>query len=443
MTVTTAGGTTAVSTADQFTYVLPPLPTVTNVSPTSGPSTGGTTVTLTGTGLTGASAINFGAANPAVFFNVNSPTSATITAPAGPLGTVDVTVTTPGGTSAATAADHYTYTVPPAPAVSSLSPTSGPNGTSVTITGSNFSGAGAVNFGANPATFTVSTPTTIFATVPAGTGTVDVTVTTPGGTSTANPNDRFTYTLPTAPTVIGLNPVSGFSGTSVVVTGTNFTGAAAVNFGANAAAFTVNSDTSITATAPAGSGTVDVTVTTSGGTSAAGAADQFTYLLGPPPPTQVATYRGDLGRTGYYPSETGLTAANVTQLKLHWTATGGTGAFAQPIVANNLVYWGDWNGFVHATNLTGTDVWAVNVGVTTDQGCSPSTAGVSGTVTIGQMGGTSVVYVPGGDGNMYALNALTGAAHLEDEPRGSARRVPVGLPDPLQREPLRGSLVVR
>ena len=66
-----------------------------------------------------------------------------------------------------------------------------------------------------------------------------------------------------------------------------------------------------------------MTVTTSGGTSTTGAADQFTYLPGPPPPSQVATYRGDLARTGYYPSETGLTTANVTHLKLHWTATGG------------------------------------------------------------------------------------------------------------------------
>ena len=75
MTVTTAGGTTATVPADRFTYVVPPVPTVTGVSPTSGPSTGGTTVTVTGTGLTGATAVNFGAGNPAIFFTVNSPTS--------------------------------------------------------------------------------------------------------------------------------------------------------------------------------------------------------------------------------------------------------------------------------------------------------------------------------------------------------------------------------
>ena len=49
----------------------------------------------------------------------------------------------------------------------------------------------------------------------------------------------------------------------------------------------------------------------------------------------------------------------MANLKLHWTATGGTGSFAQPIVANNLVYWGDWDGFEHATDLTGHDVWKV------------------------------------------------------------------------------------
>ena len=51
-----------------------------------------------------------------------------------------------------------------------------------------------------------------------------------------------------------------------------------MNFGANAATFTVNNATTITATAPAGTGTVDVTVTTPGGTSTTSAADQFTYV---------------------------------------------------------------------------------------------------------------------------------------------------------------------
>ena len=85
-----------------------PAPTVTSISPASGPVTGGTSVTITGTNLSGASAVRFGTtASSGV--TVNSATSITATAPAGTAGTVDVTVTTPGGTSATSAADQFTY----------------------------------------------------------------------------------------------------------------------------------------------------------------------------------------------------------------------------------------------------------------------------------------------------------------------------------------------
>jgi polyvinyl alcohol dehydrogenase (cytochrome) len=124
----------------------------------------------------------------------------------------------------------------------------------------------------------------------------------------------------------------------------------------------------------------------------------------------VATYRADLGRSGYYPSETGLTAGNVGTLKLHWTdATGGVGAYAQPIVANNMVYWADWNGLEHATSLAGQDVWTFPTGQNIDNSCSPPIVGISGTSTIGTVGSTSVDFFPGGDDNFYAVNALTGA----------------------------------
>ena len=87
------------------------------------------------------------------------------------------------------------------------------------------------------------------------------------------------------PTVTGISPSIGpfAGGTSVTITGTNFTGATSVLFGSTAASsFTVNSGTQITATAPAAiAGTVDVTVTTSAGTSTTSAADQFTYLAAP------------------------------------------------------------------------------------------------------------------------------------------------------------------
>ncbi len=84
------------------------------------------------------------------------------------------------------------------------------------------------------------------------------------------------------PAITTLAPSSGTAagGTSVTITGTDFTGATGVSFGGTAAsAFTVNSATSVTATAPAGTGTVDVTVTTAAGTSdTAGTGNDYTYI---------------------------------------------------------------------------------------------------------------------------------------------------------------------
>ena len=105
-----------------------------------------------------------------------------------------------------------------------------------------------------------------------------MTVTTVGGTSATSPADEFTYT--NGPSVASINPTSGPTGggTSVTITGTNLGGASAVDFGSNAATITADSATSITATSPAGTGTVDVTVTTPEGTSATSSADHFTYV---------------------------------------------------------------------------------------------------------------------------------------------------------------------
>nr|WP_115678387.1 putative Ig domain-containing protein [Cupriavidus neocaledonicus] len=82
-------------------------PTVTGVTPSTGPASGGTAVTVTGTNFVSVTAVRFGAA-PASFV-VNSATSLSATAPAGAAGTVDVTVTTATGTSATSAADQFTY----------------------------------------------------------------------------------------------------------------------------------------------------------------------------------------------------------------------------------------------------------------------------------------------------------------------------------------------
>ena len=173
-------------------------PAVSAVSPSSGPAAGATTVTITGTDFTGATAVRFGTAN-AASFTVASGTSITAVSPPG-TGAVHITVTTPGGTSKSTTADRFVYIA--APTVTAISPTSGGStgGTTVTITGTSFAEATAVQFGAvNAASFTIHSPTSITATAPAGSGTVDVMVTNIGGTSAATAADQFTYFIQKAP----------------------------------------------------------------------------------------------------------------------------------------------------------------------------------------------------------------------------------------------------
>ncbi|MBJ7472962.1 MAG: IPT/TIG domain-containing protein, partial [Solirubrobacteraceae bacterium] len=154
-------------------------------------------------------------------------------------------------------------------------------GTSVVITGNFLTGATQVQFGGVNATgFTVDSATQITATAPAGSGVVNVRVTTPSGTSANTAADDYTY-IP-VPTITALVPGAGpdVGGTLVTITGTGLTGATQVRFdGIDALGYTVVNPTTITATAPPHTaGTVDVRVTTPGGTSANTAADDYEYL---------------------------------------------------------------------------------------------------------------------------------------------------------------------
>ncbi len=268
------GGSSALITGDNFSYLVP---TITSLSPSSGPSSGGTTVTVKGTDFTGATAVTFGP-HEATSFQVVSPTQITAVAPAGS-GTPNVQVIVPGGSSVLAAGDNFSYL---GPTVASLSPSSGPSegGTTVTITGTGFLGATAVTFGPTEATsFQVVSATQITAVVPAGIqGTHNVQVVTPGGPSPLSSADVFSYLVPT---ITSLSPSSGPSsgGTTVTVKGTDFTGATAVTFGPHeATSFQVVSPTQITAVAPAGSGTPNVQVIVPGGSSVLAAGDNFSYL---------------------------------------------------------------------------------------------------------------------------------------------------------------------
>ncbi|MTE12099.1 IPT/TIG domain-containing protein [Nocardia aurantiaca] len=236
------------------------MPTITSLSPTAGPTSGGNSVIITGTDFIGPASVSFGGYT--TYATVNSPTQITATAPAG-TGTVLVIVTTVNGPSNGV---PYTYG---APALTSINPTSGPaaGGTQVTLTGTGFTATSTVKFGAATATIVSVTPTQIVVKAPPGTSGVQVTVTDTGGTS-----NGILYTYSPVPTLTGVNPPSGpaAGGTVVTLTGTGFIGVVGVYFdNLPATSFTVNSPTQITATTPATSLAppiaVQVVVATGGG----------------------------------------------------------------------------------------------------------------------------------------------------------------------------------
>jgi len=271
------------------TPATPAAPRVSALSPGSGPTSGGTVVTITGSDFTGASAVSFGA-TPATTFTVVSATQITATSPAQAVGSVDVRVTTAAGTSANTAADDFSYTqsstTPATPTI-----TTWPNASDIilgealsesTLSGGSASVPGSFAFAA-PSTIPADagsysasviftpTDTAAYTTV---TGAVTVTV-----TATDTPPDE-------APTVYGIAPSDGLveGGTSVTILGSGFSGATGVSFGSAAAGFTVVSDTEITAVAPATSlqagrprQTVSVSVVNPAGASADTSADDYLY----------------------------------------------------------------------------------------------------------------------------------------------------------------------
>ena len=145
ITINDVGGSTASATGTAT--VSPPRPAVTSVSPSAGPTAGGTSVTITGTNFTGATAVQFGTTN-ATSFTVNSATSITATAPAGSPARSTSPLRPP--VAPAPPAPATTTGTPHRPTVTTFSPAAGPTagGTSVTITGTNLTGATAVKFGA-------------------------------------------------------------------------------------------------------------------------------------------------------------------------------------------------------------------------------------------------------------------------------------------------------
>ena len=278
---TTDGSVTSVG---GFTYYA--APTISSLDVTSGPTVGGTSVVITGTELAATSSVTFG--GTAATITARSSTTVTVTTPAKSAGTVDVIVTTSAGS--VTAASAYEFK--PFPIITSYSTDQGSvtGGDVVTITGSNLTGTTGVTFDGASGTDLTVTSTTVTVTTPAGTeGLADVAVTNASGTTT----DTNAFRYFPVPVATSLTATSGTTagGTQVTIQGSGFANSdvqtnqwISVSFGGTNAMVWLVSQTSAVVTTPARSaGTVDVVVTTPGGTSTLTSA--FTFVAPPAPPT--------------------------------------------------------------------------------------------------------------------------------------------------------------
>ncbi|MGA9752343.1 MAG: IPT/TIG domain-containing protein [Acidobacteriota bacterium] len=268
-----------------------PAVTVTSIAPTSGPSSGGTTVSIGGTGFENGATVSLGGA-AATGVVVASATLIQATTGSHAAGTVSVTVTNPDAT-AGTLPGGFTYTgsLPP-PSVSQVQPSSGSTagGTPVTISGANFVSGATVTFGGSAATLVslVSASSLTCLTPSHAAGAVDVVVTNPDSQS-ATLASGYSYTASNPPpSISGLTPSSGSTagGTPVTISGANFVSGATVTFGGSAATLvSLVSASSLTCLTPShAAGVVDVVVTNPDSQSAT-LASGYSYTASNPPPS--------------------------------------------------------------------------------------------------------------------------------------------------------------
>jgi len=347
----TAMSSSGTSNSVAFT-VLPPAPTLTSVSPSTGIQNTNVLVTLTGTNFVAGMTVDAGADITVTLPTVSSATLATTTLTIGSaaLGPRSMTVTTSGGTSAVNAG--LFLVLPPPPILTSVNPPTGNQNTnvSVTLVGVNFVPAGTIvavsGIGVTVSNVNVlsSTSLTVTFAVAAGAtlGAHSVTATTASGSS--NP---VTFTVvPPVPTLTSVAPATGVQNTSLLVTltGTDFVAGMTIDAGANitATAPTVSSAMLATTTLTIGAaalGPRSITVTTTGGTSAVNTG-LFTVLPPAPTLTGITPSTGVQGTnipitltgTNFVPGGTttlvisgiGVTASNIDVL----TSTTMTATFA-------------------------------------------------------------------------------------------------------------------
>jgi hypothetical protein len=303
VSVTTPAGTDNLTNG----FMVVGMPTVSSLDPAQAVQGQAASVTITGTNLLGVTTVDFGPGITVNSFAVDSNTQITASITVGGSATPglrDVTVTSAAGT--ATLTNGFTVNYAP-PAISSVNPNQEVQGQTldVTMSGSYFTAASAVSFGADITTnsFTVDSASQITANITiagsATAGSRDVSVTTPGGTDTLTNG----FTVLAMPTISSVSPSQAIQGQalSVTITGTNLVGVTAVGFGSGITVngFVVNSDTQITASIAVSDwatvGSRDVSVTKAGGTATL--TSGFTVNQAPPAIVSVIPDQGIQGET--------------------------------------------------------------------------------------------------------------------------------------------------
>ena len=274
----------------------------------------GNEVSITGLNFGGTLAVTFGGV-AATSFMVMSSTSIKAVVGLGASGFVKVT--TPIGRDSLAG-----FSFLPKPTITSFAPTSAIAGSTITLTGTNFTGATKVSFaGIDAISYTVVSSTTITALVPSGqSGTV--TVITPGGSASLSGYIAL-------PKILSFTPLQGTEGTIITISGTSLSGTTAVSVGGvNVKSFAVGASTSITAVVAAGA-SGDVLVTKTGGSAVM---PGFTWINRP----VITSFSPTSGPVG--------SMVTIT----------GSGFSATP--SNNIVYFGSVRAIVTATSATSISV---------------------------------------------------------------------------------------
>ncbi|MGJ3648708.1 putative Ig domain-containing protein [Sphingomonas sp. GlSt437] len=420
---TASGSGTGTIVNDDF------APTVTSVSPTSGPGNGNTSVTITGTALSGATGVTFGG-TAATGLTANTATSITVTAPSG-TGTVDVVVTTPSGSSAITAADHYSYVAGPSTtqAIASVTGVAGTNlsVTPVTSTGGYGSVSYALSGGSLPTGLSFNTSTGVLSGTP--TVTFTSTVFTVTATDAASQSSSKTFNLTVSAPTIALSPASLTAATVGVATsqtvsasGGNGSYSYSITAGALPAGMSLSSSGTVSGTPTAG-GTFNFTITATDGNHFAGAQ---AYSLTVNAPTIVVA-----------PSTLATSLAVGTAVNQTFTASGGTAPFSYRVTSGALpagltlstagvltgapTAQGSYNFTVTATDsstgtgpYTGSQAYSVStnkgdqtISFTSTAPASAAVGGASYTVTATATSGLTVAFTLDGASTGCSLSGST------------------------------------